>query len=67
MNKKDEAYVFAVVLGLLIIILSIIIASTILEYKNPKITNEEQKLNFTVTPVSVENIKNGEVMVKKTI
>lgn len=65
MNKKDEAYVFAVVLGLLIIILSIIIASTILEYKNPKITNEEQKLNFTVTPLSVENIKNGEV-IKKT-
>lgn len=64
-KKKNEAYVFAVVLGLLIISLSIIIVSTISEYNNPKVTNEEQKLNFTVTPLSVENIKNGEV-IKKT-
>ena len=70
MNKQNEAHplIFGcLVLGELIIILAIIITSTILEYKNPKVTNEEQKLNFTVTPLSVENIKNGEVMVKKTI
>lgn len=68
MNKRDESHTLIVgclVIGLLIIILAIIVTSQILEYKDPKITNEEQKLNFTVTPLSVENIKNGEV-IKKT-
>lgn len=68
MNKQNNSHplIFGcLVLGELIIILAIIITSTILEYKNPKVTNEEQKLNFTVTPLSVENIKNGEV-IKKT-
>ena len=50
MNKKNEAHplIFGcLIIGELIIILAIIITSTILEYKNPKVTNEEQKLNFT--------------------
>lgn len=70
MNKKDESHTLVVgclVIGLLIISLTAIIVSEFSEYNNSKITNEEQKLNFTVTPLSVENIKNGEVMVKKTI
>lgn len=70
MNKKDESHTLVVgclVIGLLIISLTAIIISEFSEYNNPKITNEEQKLNFIVTPLSVENIKNGEVMVKKTI
>jgi len=68
MNKKDESHTLIVgclVIGLLIISLTAIIVSEFSEYNNPKITNEEQKLNFTVTPLSVENIKNGEV-IKKT-